>query len=159
MFRDRPDIPSGSLPLTPYPALRITAPACGRVYGAHAYAAPGHCTPYLAVPYTTASLGSEMGTKGPRRTPTRAGAGRVGGRAAAPGNTAVNVTRVTKAGRVRMQLLVDPALLAAAGEALGTRTKSDAVNTALRNAAENAAILRGIDASIGTIPDFPYVDT
>jgi Arc/MetJ family transcription regulator len=67
--------------------------------------------------------------------------------------------RVTKAGRERMQLLVDPALLAAAGAALGTTTKSDAVNAALRNAAENAAILRGVDAALGTIPDFPYLDT
>ncbi|HEY0780322.1 MAG TPA: hypothetical protein VGD56_20365 [Gemmatirosa sp.] len=71
----------------------------------------------------------------------------------------MKVPQVTKAGRARMQLLVDPALLAAAGEALGTSTKSDAVNAALRNAAENAAILRGIDAAVGTIPDFPYLDT
>lgn len=57
-----------------------------------------------------------------------------------------------------MQLLVDPSLLAA-GEALGMRTKSDAVNAALRIAAENGAILRGIDGAVGSIPDFPYRDT
>lgn len=66
---------------------------------------------------------------------------------------------VTRAGRERMNLLVDPELLAIAGAALGTKNKSDAVNAALRNAAENAAILRGIDAAIGTIPDFPDVET
>lgn len=95
-----------------------------------------------------------MSTKGTMRTP-----GRAGDSAAVRRHTAVKVPQVTKAGRARMQLLVDPALLAAAGEALGTSTKSDAVNAALRNAAENAAILRGIDAAVGTIPDFPYLDT
>lgn len=78
-----------------------------------------------------------------------------------PGHSAARpaAPRRTKAGRERMQLLVDPALLAAAGAALGTANKSDAVNAALRNAAENAAILRGVDEAFGTIPDFPYLDT
>ena len=69
------------------------------------------------------------------------------------------VTRTTRQGRERMQLLVDPELLRAASTALGARSKSDAVNAALRNAAENAAILRGIDAAIGRFPDFPFQET
>jgi Arc/MetJ family transcription regulator len=73
--------------------------------------------------------------------------------------SATKTKKVTKAGRERMQLLVDPTLLAAAGAAYGTTNKSDAVNAALRQAADNAAILRGIDAAIGTIPDFPDVES
>lgn len=93
-------------------------------------------------------------------TPKKPRRGASGGRTrSAPNGATAPVKRVTRAGRERMQLLVDPALLAAAGAALGARTKSDAVNAALRNAAENAAILRGVDDAIGTIPDFPYQDT
>jgi Arc/MetJ family transcription regulator len=67
--------------------------------------------------------------------------------------------RRTRAGRVRMQLLVDPELLARVGAAYGTTNKSDAVNAALRSAADNAAILRGIDQALGAVPDFPYLES
>lgn len=88
----------------------------------------------------------------------RAAASRGGSPAAKPAAKSAGKV-VTRAGRERMNLLVDPELLAVAGAALGTKNKSDAVNAALRNAAENAAILRGIDAGIGTVPDFPDVET
>jgi Arc/MetJ family transcription regulator len=71
----------------------------------------------------------------------------------------VHVPRKTKQGHERMQLMVDPRLLDAAVVSLGAKTKSEAVNVALRNAAENAAILQGLDDAMGSIPDFPYVET
>ncbi len=77
----------------------------------------------------------------------------------ARGTTPAKARKVTRAGRERMQLLVDPELLAAAGAAYGTTNKSDAVNAALRSAADNAAVLRGLDDATGSIPDFPYLDT
>ena len=67
--------------------------------------------------------------------------------------------RRTKKGRERMQLLVDPLLLDAAVVSLGAKNKSEAVNAALQNAAENAAILRGLDDAFGSIADFPYLET
>lgn len=77
----------------------------------------------------------------------------------AGGTSPVKGKKVTRAGRERMQLLVDPALLAAASVVYRTTNKSDAVNAALRSAGENAAILRGLDEAMGSIPDFPYLDT
>jgi hypothetical protein len=36
---------------------------------------------------------------------------------------------------------------------------SETVNVALDRLAEDGAILRGLEAASGTIPDFPYLDT
>lgn len=91
--------------------------------------------------------------------PLARGAGSRGASPAATSTAKSGAKVVTRAGRERMNLLVDPELLAVAGAALGTKNKSDAVNAALRHAAENAAILRGIDAAVGSIPDFPDVET
>ena len=73
--------------------------------------------------------------------------------------TGSRFARRTKKGRERMQLLVDPLLLDAAVVSLGAKNKSEAVNAALRNAAENAAILHGLDDAFGSISDFPYLET
>ncbi|MBC7671148.1 MAG: hypothetical protein H7247_01900 [Polaromonas sp.] len=74
-------------------------------------------------------------------------------------DTGSRLARRTKKGRERMQLLVDPLLLDAAVVSLGAKNKSEAVNAALRNAAENAAILHGLDDAFGSIPDFSYLET
>lgn len=62
-------------------------------------------------------------------------------------------------GRERMNLMVDRAMLARAAAGAGTTNMSEVVNMALRRMAEDDAIIAGIDAAFGAIPDFPFVDT
>lgn len=63
------------------------------------------------------------------------------------------------AGRRRMNLMVDPALLAQASASLGTTNMSEVVNVALRHVAEDAAIVAGVDALFGAFPDLLDLDT
>ena len=85
--------------------------------------------------------------------------------AAKRGGTAVRAraagaTKPARAGAtVRKQVLIEVNSLEGAMEALGTTNMSKTVNIALERLAEDAAILRGIDAAMGEIPDFPYLDT
>lgn len=65
----------------------------------------------------------------------------------------------TRGGGVRKQVIVNPTYLRDAMAALGTTNMSMTVNVALERLAEDAAILKGIDAAMGEIPDFPYLDT
>jgi hypothetical protein len=65
----------------------------------------------------------------------------------------------TRAGRERQNLLVNRETLRRAMAALGTTNMSETVNVALDRLAEDAAILQGLEAAAGTIPDFPYLDT
>lgn len=60
--------------------------------------------------------------------------------------------------RERMNLMVDRALLDRVAAGFGTTNKSDAVHRALSRAAEDAAIVAGVDALFGAIPDFPLDD-
>lgn len=62
-------------------------------------------------------------------------------------------------GRERMNLMVDRAVLARAAASAGTTNMSEVVNLALQRMAEDDAIIAGIDAAFGAIPDFPFVDT
>ena len=66
---------------------------------------------------------------------------------------------MTRGGGVRKQLIVNPTYLQGAMAALGTTNMSMTVNVALERLAADAAILEGIDAAIGEIPDFPYLDS
>jgi hypothetical protein len=66
---------------------------------------------------------------------------------------------MTRGGGVRKQVIVNPTYLRDAMAALGTTNMSMTVNVALERLAEDAAILKGIDAAMGEIPDFPYLDT
>ena len=66
----------------------------------------------------------------------------------------------TKRGkRVRKNFLVDAESLQRAMTALKSTNQSETVNVALDRLAEDAAIVAGIDAAIGSIPDFPDVET
>lgn len=65
----------------------------------------------------------------------------------------------TREGGVRKQVIVNPTYLREAMAALGTKNMSMTVNVALERLAEDAAILGGIDAAMGEIPDFPYLDS
>jgi len=73
--------------------------------------------------------------------------------------TKASAKPATRAGRERQNLLVNPESLRRAMAALGTTNMSETVNVALDRLAEDAAILRGLDAAAGSIPDFPYLDT
>jgi hypothetical protein len=66
---------------------------------------------------------------------------------------------MTREGGVRKQIIVNPTHLRGAMAALGTTNMSMTVNVALERLAEDAAILGGIDAAMGAIPDFPDLDT
>ena len=61
-------------------------------------------------------------------------------------------------GRARMNVMVDPGLLDRAAQAVGSTNKSEVVNLALAHLAEDAAIVAGLHAAFGTIPDFPAGD-
>lgn len=61
--------------------------------------------------------------------------------------------------RKRQNLIVDTAVLRRAMKALGTTNMSRTVNVALERLAEDEAILDGLQAAIGAIPDFPDVET
>lgn len=63
-----------------------------------------------------------------------------------------------RGGAVRKQVLVNPTYLRGAMAVLGTNNMSLTVNVALERLAEDAAILSGVDAAMGIIPDFPYLD-
>jgi len=62
-------------------------------------------------------------------------------------------------GRARMNLMVDPGLLDRAARAVKSSNRSDVVNLALARLAEDEAIVAGLDAAFGAIPDFPADDT
>lgn len=96
-------------------------------------------------PKAAAETASKSATKTPGRRPFS--------RSKASTKTA------TRGGRERRNVLVSPALLQGAMAALGTTNMSETVNVALARLAEDAAVLRGIDAATGAIPDFPYLDT
>ncbi len=68
-------------------------------------------------------------------------------------------TKPRPVGRERMNLMVDRAVLARAAAAAGTTNMSEVVNLALQRMAEDDAIIAGIDALLGAIPDFPYVES
>ena len=68
-------------------------------------------------------------------------------------------TATTRAGRERQNLLVNRETLRRAMAALGTTNMSETVNVALDRLAEDAEILRGLEAAAGAIPDFPDLDT
>lgn len=55
--------------------------------------------------------------------------------------------------------MVDRALLDRAARGLGTDNLSDVVDTALTRMAEDNAIVAGLNAEFGAIPDFPFIDT
>ena len=63
------------------------------------------------------------------------------------------------AGRTRINLMVDRALLERAAAGAGTTNLSDVVDVALRRMAEDDAIVAGLNALYGALPDFPDVDT
>lgn len=65
----------------------------------------------------------------------------------------------THKGRERRNVLLNPTFLRGAMATLGTTNISETVNVALERLAVDAAVLRGIYAATGTIPDFPYLDT
>ena len=65
----------------------------------------------------------------------------------------------TRSGRERRNLLVNRETLRRAMAALGTTNMSETVNVALDRLAQDAAMLRGLEAAAGAIPDFPYLDT
>ena len=65
----------------------------------------------------------------------------------------------TRSGRERQNLLVNRETLRRAMAALGTTNMSETVNVALDRLAEDAEILRGLEAAAGAIPDFPDLDT
>ena len=99
--------------------------------------------------------------KASRKAPTRA-ASKPTTRTAGNGSasrTKGGARPVTRDGGVRKQVILNPAYLQGAMAALGTTNMSMAVNVALERLAEDAAILAGIDAAMGEIPDFPYLDT
>ena len=73
--------------------------------------------------------------------------------------TGVSTPATTRAGRERQNLLVNRETLRRAMAALGTTNMSETVNVALDRLAEDAEILRGLEAAAGAIPDFPYLDT
>ena len=75
------------------------------------------------------------------------------------GRAAASTPTTTRAGRERQNLLVNRETLRRAMAALGTTNMSETVNVALDRLAEDAAILRGLEAAAGAIPDFPYLDT
>ena len=128
----------------PFAVRRSTLRRCGRDHG------PRARSPYIpscAFRHPQLQCGSATGATDTMRAPVRAG-----GRDASHGHRAVKVPQVTKAGRVRMQLLVDPVLLAAASAALGTSTASDVIHAALLRVVEEAEILRAVDAAIGRPP-------
>lgn len=68
--------------------------------------------------------------------------------------------RATKrpTGRERVNIMVDRALLERVAAGFGTRNKSEAIHRALQEAAENDAIIAGIDAMFGAYPDLPLDD-
>jgi Arc/MetJ family transcription regulator len=70
-----------------------------------------------------------------------------------------SASATTRAGRERQNLLVNRETLQRAMAALGTTNMSETVNVALDRLAEDAAILQGLEAAAGAIPDFPYLDT
>ena len=61
-------------------------------------------------------------------------------------------------GRERVNIMVDRALLERVAAGFGTRNKSEAIHRALQEAAENDAIVAGINAAFGMYPDFPLDD-
>jgi hypothetical protein len=65
----------------------------------------------------------------------------------------------TRSGRERLNLLVNRETLRRAMAALGSTNMSETVNVALDRLAEDAAILRALDAASGAIPDFPDLDS
>ena len=71
----------------------------------------------------------------------------------------VTLRKTRPIGRERMTLMVDRTVLARAAAAAGTTNMSEVVNIALQRMAEDDAIIAGIDAAFGAIPDFPFVDT
>ncbi len=75
------------------------------------------------------------------------------------GRTGTSSAATTRAGRERQNLLVNRETLQRAMAALGTTNMSETVNVALDRLAEDAEILRGLEAAVGAIPDFPYLDT
>ena len=68
-------------------------------------------------------------------------------------------SRKAQAKRVRKNLIVDPDALARAMAAIHSTNMSQTVNVALDRLAEDAAILAGIDAATGAMPDFPFLDS
>jgi hypothetical protein len=64
-----------------------------------------------------------------------------------------------KGKRVRKNIVVDVVSLRRAMAALKSTNQSETVNVALERLAEDAAILAGVDAAMGSIPDFPDVET
>ncbi len=93
--------------------------------------------------------GARAPSKAAARSATRAPGG--GGATSAPAPT--------RTGRERQNLLVNRETLRRAMAALGTTNMSETVNVALDRLAEDAAILRGLEAAAGAIPDFPDVET
>ena len=75
------------------------------------------------------------------------------------GRAVASAPATTRAGRERQNLLVNRETLQRAMAALGTTNMSETVNVALDRLAEDAEILRGLEAAAGAIPDFPYLDT
>lgn len=67
--------------------------------------------------------------------------------------------KVRPTGRARMNLMVDPRLLDRAARAVGSSNKSEVVNLALVRLAEDEAVVAGLDAAFGAIPDFAADDT
>lgn len=70
--------------------------------------------------------------------------------------TSPRKTRPT--GRARMNFMVDPGLLARAAQAVGPSNKSEVVNLALARLVEDEAIMTGLNAAFGALPDFPRDD-
>ena len=75
------------------------------------------------------------------------------------GRAVASAPATTRAGRERQNLLVNRETLQRAMAALGTTNMSETVNVALDRLAEDAEILRGLEAAAGAISDFPYIDT
>jgi hypothetical protein len=93
------------------------------------------------------------------RAPSKAAARAAAKASPSPRARSGTSASATRAGRERQNLLVNRETLRRAMAALGSTNMSETVNVALDRLAEDAAILRGLDAASGAIPDFPDVET